>query len=353
MAVLTFVLQRKLPYKKMLIATGVLIALVLVVMVGQTARTMQGTGWLPITPLDWDIPPSLGLWFGVFPSVETIGAQVAAVVFVLGSYFIATELQGQAPAAARGAPGRPGARCRSPSSRPRSRSRTSPPDISAQYCADMSTKEQAELLVLVAGPYRGGTGDDPAKLAANVTAMNTAALDVFRAGHLPVTGEALALPLIGVAGSERIGDPVFDEIFHPIARRLLARCDAVLRIGGASAGADEMVAIARDQGKLVVDAVDQLALMLKEERHRRILELLETEGRLVAADLPERLGVSGHTVRRDLDELADASSSSACTAARSRARRWRARTRAARPRPSTARSPPPAPPPRCSSRARW
>jgi DeoR/GlpR family transcriptional regulator of sugar metabolism len=48
--------------------------------------------------------------------------------------------------------------------------------------------------------------------------------------------------------------------------------------------------------------------MLKEERHRRILELLEREGRLVAADLPGRLGVSGHTVRRDLDELADASS---------------------------------------------
>ena len=96
-AVLTFVLQRKLPYKKMLIATGGLIGLVLVVMVGQTARTMQGTGWLPITPLDWDIPPSLGLWFGVFPSVETIGAQVAAVVFVLGSYFIATELKVKRP----------------------------------------------------------------------------------------------------------------------------------------------------------------------------------------------------------------------------------------------------------------
>ena len=76
MAVLTFALQRKLPYKKMLIVTGVLIGLVLVVMVGQTARTMQGTGWLPITPLDWEIPTSLGLWLGVFPSVETLGAQV-------------------------------------------------------------------------------------------------------------------------------------------------------------------------------------------------------------------------------------------------------------------------------------
>ena len=122
----------------------------------------------------------------------------------------------------------------------------------------MRTTAQSELLVLVAGPYRSGTGDDPSRLAANVAAMNEAALEVFRAGHLPVTGEALALPLVEAAGSERVGDPVFDEIFHPIARGLLARCDAVLRIGGASAGADEMVEIARGQGKLVVEAVEQL-----------------------------------------------------------------------------------------------
>jgi len=122
----------------------------------------------------------------------------------------------------------------------------------------MSTNAHPELLVLVAGPYRSGTGDDPSRLAANVDAMNAAALEVFRAGHLPVTGEALALPLVEAAGSERVGDPVFDEIFHPIARRLLARCDAVLRIGGASAGADEMVEIARGQGKLVVETVEEL-----------------------------------------------------------------------------------------------
>ena len=115
-----------------------------------------------------------------------------------------------------------------------------------------------DLMVLVAGPYRSGTGDDPDKLAANVATMNQAALGVFRAGHLPITGEALALPLIDLAGSDRIGDAVFDEIFHPIARRLLARCDAVLRVGGASAGADEMVAIARDQGKPVFAGVDEL-----------------------------------------------------------------------------------------------
>ena len=106
-------------------------------------------------------------------------------------------------------------------------------------------------MILVAGPYRSGTGDDPAKLDANVRAMNEAALEVFRRGHLPITGEALALPLIELAGSKQVGDAVFDEIFHPIARRLLDRCDAVLRIGGASAGADEMVRLAKARGKRI------------------------------------------------------------------------------------------------------
>jgi len=124
---------------------------------------------------------------------------------------------------------------------------------SAVTCTNMQP-----LLVLVAGPYRSGTGDDPEKLAANVDAMNRAALEVFRAGHTPVTGEALALPLVELAGSKRVGDEVFDEIFHPISRRLVARCDAVLRIGGPSLGADEMVALARAESKLVATSVDQL-----------------------------------------------------------------------------------------------
>jgi hypothetical protein len=111
------------------------------------------------------------------------------------------------------------------------------------------------MMILVAGPYRSGTGDDPAKLRANVDAMNDAAVGLFRAGHLPVTGEALALPLIERAGSTAVGDPVFDEIFHPISARLLSHCDAVLRIGGPSAGADEMVAQARAEGKHVYTAV--------------------------------------------------------------------------------------------------
>jgi high-affinity iron transporter len=96
-AVLTFALQRKLPYKKMLIATGVLIAVVLVVMVGQTARTMQGTGWLPITPAPFDVPYWAGLWFGVFPTWETLISQVGAFVFVIGSYFLAQEVKVKRP----------------------------------------------------------------------------------------------------------------------------------------------------------------------------------------------------------------------------------------------------------------
>jgi hypothetical protein len=107
------------------------------------------------------------------------------------------------------------------------------------------------LIILIAGPYRSGTGDDPAKLQANVEAMEAWALPIFRAGHIPVVGEWLALPLIARAGSTRIGDGPFTEIFHPIAERLVARCDAVLRVGGASAGADEMVRLAESLGRQV------------------------------------------------------------------------------------------------------
>jgi hypothetical protein len=127
--------------------------------------------------------------------------------------------------------------------------------INAQVCNDLRMTAQ---MILVAGPYRSGTGDDPDRLRSNVDAMNRAALEVYRRGHLPVTGEALALPLIEQAGSEAVGDAVFDELFHPIARRLLERCDGVLRIGGASAGADEMVALARAKGKAVYAGLDAL-----------------------------------------------------------------------------------------------
>lgn len=114
------------------------------------------------------------------------------------------------------------------------------------------------LMILIAGPYRSGTGDDPAKLAANVRAMEELALPILRAGHIPVVGEWLALPLVALAGSQRVGDTVFNEIFHPIAERLLTHCDGVLRMGGPSQGADLMVKTAQDQGLAVYHALDEI-----------------------------------------------------------------------------------------------
>src|SRR5262252_1345677 len=104
------------------------------------------------------------------------------------------------------------------------------------------------MMILIAGPYRSGTNDDPALIKRNVEAMESYALPIFRAGHIPMLGEWLALPLVNLAGSKRIGDDPFNEIFHPIAVRLLEKCDAVLRVGGPSAGADEMVRVGRELG---------------------------------------------------------------------------------------------------------
>jgi hypothetical protein len=106
------------------------------------------------------------------------------------------------------------------------------------------------LMILVAGPYQSGTGGDPALIRANVEAMTRTALELYRRGHLPVLGEWFALPLI--AEAEAAGDmDAFETIFHPIAERVLARCDACLRIGGPSEGADRMVRVARSLGKQV------------------------------------------------------------------------------------------------------
>ncbi len=113
-------------------------------------------------------------------------------------------------------------------------------------------------MILVAGPYRSGTRDDPGKLSENVQAMEAYALPLFRAGHIPVVGEWLALPLVALAGSRRVGDAAFEEIFHPIAERLLARCDAVLRVGGVSQGADLMVRVARERGLAVFSSLSEV-----------------------------------------------------------------------------------------------
>ncbi|MBV8393127.1 MAG: DUF4406 domain-containing protein, partial [Alphaproteobacteria bacterium] len=110
----------------------------------------------------------------------------------------------------------------------------------------------------IAGPYRGGTNDDPALIQRNVEAMEEMSLRVFRRGHLPVMGEWFALPLLKHAGSRKIGDAIFDEIFHPIARELIGKCDGVLRIGGPSSGADDMVATGRKLGKKIYRTLEEI-----------------------------------------------------------------------------------------------
>jgi hypothetical protein len=116
-----------------------------------------------------------------------------------------------------------------------------------------------QMMILVAGPYRSGTDDDPVLIQRNVHAMEDTALAVFRLGHLPVLGEWFALPLLKHAGSKRIGDAVFDEIFHPVARELIGKCDAVLRIGGPSGGADDMVATGQRLGKRIFRDLSEIA----------------------------------------------------------------------------------------------
>jgi hypothetical protein len=95
-------------------------------------------------------------------------------------------------------------------------------------------------------------------MAANVRAMEVYALPIYRAGHLPVLGEWFALPLVELAGSKQVGDAPFNEIFHPISERLLEKCDAVLRVGGASQGADLMVELARKQGLRVFHSLEDI-----------------------------------------------------------------------------------------------
>ena len=112
----------------------------------------------------------------------------------------------------------------------------------------MTAKPSKAMMILVAGPYRSGTNDDPALIRRNVQEMESYALPIFRAGHIPLLGEWLALPLVELAGSRAIGDEAFNEVFHPIAVRLLGKCDGVLRVGGPSAGADEMVRVGRSLG---------------------------------------------------------------------------------------------------------
>ncbi len=114
------------------------------------------------------------------------------------------------------------------------------------------------MMILIAGAYRPGTGDDPERMAANVAAMEACVLPLYELGHVPVLGEWLALPVVHAAGSQAVGDAVYDAVFHPHCERLLAHCDALLRIGGASEGADRMVAAAEQRGLRIYRALAEI-----------------------------------------------------------------------------------------------
>jgi hypothetical protein len=116
------------------------------------------------------------------------------------------------------------------------------------------------MVILIAGPYRSGTNDDPELMQRNLAYLESAALPLFRKGHLPLIGEWVALPLIHLAGSTQTGDAAWNEIQYPVAHKLLEKCDAVLRLEGVSKGADNDVKIALERGLKVYYRLEDVPL---------------------------------------------------------------------------------------------
>src|SRR5262249_17245579 len=105
--------------------------------------------------------------------------------------------------------------------------------------------------------YRSGTAGDPQAMAANLERLEAAAWPVFEAGHIPMIGEWVALPVLKAAGATVL-DPLADEVLYPVAQRLLQHCDAVVRLPGESTGADEDVRTAKALGLPVYHRVDDI-----------------------------------------------------------------------------------------------
>jgi hypothetical protein len=113
-------------------------------------------------------------------------------------------------------------------------------------------------LILIAGPYRSGTGDDPARMADNLARLEQAAWPIFQAGHIPMIGEWVALPVLRSAGADGPLDPLAEHVMYPTAERLLEHCDGVLRLPGESTGADQDVAIAQRRGIPVYHDIEEI-----------------------------------------------------------------------------------------------
>lgn len=109
-------------------------------------------------------------------------------------------------------------------------------------------KNKIMMMILIAGPYRSGTNNDPIRIKENMDRLEAPALPIFRKGHIPMIGEWVANPIIKLAGSTEVGDAIFTEFQYPVSHRVLAKCDAILRIEGASNGADQDVELAKKLG---------------------------------------------------------------------------------------------------------
>ncbi|MFS0895381.1 DUF4406 domain-containing protein [Microbacterium sp. 179-I 3D3 NHS] len=111
------------------------------------------------------------------------------------------------------------------------------------------------LLILIAGPYRSGTGGDPDAIARNLARLESAAAPLHRLGHVPMIGEWVALPTLRGLDPAEAAD---GDVMYETAARLLHHCDAVLRLPGESTGADTDVAIARERGLPVYFDIDEI-----------------------------------------------------------------------------------------------
>lgn len=119
-------------------------------------------------------------------------------------------------------------------------------------------KADKRMLILIAGPYRSGTDDDPQKMLENLRRLEQASWPIFQAGHIPMIGEWVALPIWQVAGGKTIGDALYDQILYPTAVRLIEHCDALLRLPGQSKGADNDVQLAKERGIPVYHITDEI-----------------------------------------------------------------------------------------------
>jgi hypothetical protein len=111
------------------------------------------------------------------------------------------------------------------------------------------------MWIMIGGPY--GTGaNSAADRAANLKRMNEAALAVWRKGHVPIIGVNLALPIVAAAGGD---DAAEAAIMMPLSLALAERCDAFLRIGGPSIGADQEMARFAAAGKRVYRSLEEIS----------------------------------------------------------------------------------------------